>query len=46
MCGLASSGPRADIDSFAPVVVKTVPEAGSKDISSARWNQKITFSKK
>src|SRR5579859_3918935 len=34
-----------DIDSFAPVVVKTVPEAGSKDVPPGEFEIKITFSK-
>ncbi len=34
-----------DIDSFAPVVVKTVPEAGSKDVAPGEFEIKITFSK-
>ena len=34
-----------DIDSVAPVVVKTVPEAGSKDVSPGVVEIRITFSK-
>jgi hypothetical protein len=34
-----------DIDSIAPVVVKTVPEAGSKDVSPGIVEIKVTFSK-
>jgi hypothetical protein len=34
-----------DIDSMAPVVVKTVPEAGSKNVSSGEMEIRITFSK-
>jgi len=34
-----------DIDSISPVVVKTVPEAGSKDVSPGVVEIKITFSK-
>ncbi len=34
-----------DIDSFAPVVVKTVPEAGSKNVAPGEFEIKITFSK-
>lgn len=34
-----------DIDNFAPVVVKTVPEAGSKDVPPGEFEVKITFSK-
>jgi hypothetical protein len=34
-----------DIDSFAPVVVKTMPEAGTKDVAPGEYEIKITFSK-
>jgi len=34
-----------DIDSIAPVVVKTVPEAGSKDVSPGTVEIRVTFSK-
>ena len=34
-----------DIDSIAPVVVKTAPEAGSKDVSPGVIEIKVTFSK-
>jgi RNA polymerase sigma-70 factor (ECF subfamily) len=34
-----------DIDNFAPVVIKTVPEAGSKDVVPGEFDVKITFSK-
>ena len=34
-----------DIDSFAPVVVKAVPQAGSKDVPPGEYEIKITFSK-
>ena len=34
-----------DIDSFAPVVVKTVPEAGSKAVAPGETEIKVTFSK-
>ena len=34
-----------DIDNFAPVVVKTIPEAGSKDVAPGEMEIKITFSK-
>jgi len=43
---LAPQSSRAqDIDNFAPVVVKTVPEAGSKDVPPGEFEVKITFSK-
>ncbi len=45
-CWLAPQAGRAqDIDNFAPVVVKTVPEAGSKDVAPGEFDVKITFSK-
>jgi hypothetical protein len=34
-----------DIDSMPPVVVKTVPEAASKDVPPGEYEVKITFSK-
>jgi hypothetical protein len=34
-----------DVDSIAPVVVKTVPEAGSKDVSPGVVEIRVTFSK-
>lgn len=34
-----------DIDNFAPVVIKTVPEAGSKDVPPGEFEIRITFSK-
>lgn len=34
-----------DIDTIAPVVVKTVPEAGSKDVSPGEVEIRVTFSK-
>jgi hypothetical protein len=39
------TGQAQDIDNFAPVVVKTVPEAGSKDVPAGEFEIKITFSK-
>jgi hypothetical protein len=46
LCGWATQTVRAqDIDNFAPVVVKTVPEAGSKDVPPGEYEVKITFSK-
>jgi hypothetical protein len=46
LCQFAPQTSRAqDIDSFAPVVVKTVPEAGSKDVPPGEYEVKITFSK-
>jgi len=34
-----------DVDSMAPVVVKTVPAAGAKDVAPGEMVVKITFSK-
>lgn len=34
-----------DVDSVAPVVVKTVPEAGAKDVAPGEVEIKVTFSK-
>ena len=46
MCQFAPQVSHAqDIDSIAPVVVKTVPEAGSKDVSTGIVEIKVTFSK-
>lgn len=45
-CQLAPVSSRAqDVDSVAPVVVKTVPEAGAKDVAPGEIKIKITFSK-
>lgn len=45
-CAVATQiGHAQDIDAFAPVVVKTVPEAGSKDVAPGEMEVKITFSK-
>jgi RNA polymerase sigma-70 factor (ECF subfamily) len=38
-------GHAQNIDSMAPVVVKTVPEAGTKDVSPGIVEIKVTFSK-
>jgi len=45
VCGLAQNASLPDIDNFAPVVVKTVPEAGSKDVSPGEVEIRVTFSK-
>jgi hypothetical protein len=46
ICQFAPQTSRAqDIDNFAPVVIKTVPEAGSKDVPPGEFEVKITFSK-
>ena len=39
------TGHAQDVDSIAPVVVKTVPEAGSKDVAPGEVEIKVTFSK-
>ena len=45
-CQLAPQNARAqDIDNFAPVVVKTVPEAGTKNVPPGEFEVKVTFSK-
>jgi hypothetical protein len=45
-CQFAPQISRAlDIDSMPPVVVKTVPEAGSKDIAPGEVEIRVTFSK-
>ena len=45
-CQLAPQFCRAqDIAAFAPVVVKTIPEAGAKDVPPGEMEVKITFSK-
>lgn len=46
--GLAGSAARADdvtLESAAPVVVKTVPEAGASDVDAKLTEIKVTFSK-
>jgi hypothetical protein len=46
VCQFAPHISRAqDIDSVAPVVVKTVPEAGSKDVAPGEAEIKVVFSK-
>ena len=46
LCQFAPQFARAqNIDSMAPVVVKTVPEAGSKDVAPGTVEIKVTFSK-
>jgi RNA polymerase sigma-70 factor (ECF subfamily) len=46
LCHFATNASRAqDVDSMAPVVVKTVPEAGSKDVSPGEMEIRVTFSK-
>jgi hypothetical protein len=45
LCMLTQSSQAQDIDSFPPVVVKTIPEAGSKDVSPGVFEVRITFSK-
>jgi len=45
LCGWAQTGAAPDIDTIAPVVVKTVPEAGSKDVAPGETEIKVVFSK-
>ena len=46
ICQFAPQIGRAqDVDSIAPVVVKTVPEAGTKDVSPGEMEIRVTFSK-
>ena len=46
LCPFVTTLTRAqDIESVAPVVVKTVPEAGSKDVSPGVVEIRVTFSK-
>lgn len=42
---LAQTEVTPTVDSVAPVVVKTVPEAGSKDVAPGEVEIKVTFSK-
>jgi RNA polymerase sigma-70 factor (ECF subfamily) len=42
---LAASGPSATVASAPPVVVKTVPEAGSEGVDPATSEIRVTFSK-
>jgi hypothetical protein len=46
-CGrlLAQNGTTPTVDSVAPVVVKTFPEAGAKDVAPGVVEIKVTFSK-
>ena len=46
LCAVGAATARAqDIDSMAPVVVKTVPEAGTKDVAPGEMEIRVTFSK-
>jgi len=46
ICQIAPQLCRAqDVASMAPVVVKTVPEAGTKDVSPGEMEIRVTFSK-
>jgi RNA polymerase sigma-70 factor (ECF subfamily) len=46
LCQFTSGiGHAQTIDSMAPVVVKTVPEAGTKDVAPGEMEIKVTFSK-
>ncbi len=41
----ARSGDEVSVDNMAPVVVKTIPQAGTKDVDPALKTIKVTFSK-
>lgn len=46
LCQFAPQLSRAeDIDAMPPVVIKTFPEAGAKDVASGEVEIKVTFSK-
>ena len=45
LCGIIGFVRAQDLDSIAPVVVKTVPESGAKDVSPGITEIKVTFSK-
>ena len=46
LCQFATGTSHAqDIDAIAPVVVKTVPEAGTKNVPPGEYEVRITFSK-
>jgi len=45
VCTLAPFSRAQDLDSAAPVVVKTVPEAGGKDVAPGVVEIRVTFSK-
>jgi hypothetical protein len=42
---LSAAEPGQDLDSMPPVVVKTVPESGTKDVAPGVVEIKVTFSK-
>lgn len=42
---LAQTEAAPTVDSVAPVVVKTIPEAGTKDVAAGEVEIKVTFSK-
>ncbi len=42
---MSGTGRAQDIDSMAPVVVKTLPESGAKDVAPGVVEIKVTFSK-
>lgn len=46
LCTLVTGTVRAQtIESMPPVVVKTVPESGAKDVASGEFELRVTFSK-
>jgi hypothetical protein len=44
-CAVVATAHAQDIDSMAPVVVKTVPQSGAKDVAPGTVELKVTFSK-
>jgi hypothetical protein len=45
LCGLAQISRAQDMESMAPVVVKTVPEAGGKEVAPGIMEIRVVFSK-
>jgi RNA polymerase sigma-70 factor (ECF subfamily) len=45
LTGRAQTAATATVDSVAPVVIKTVPEAGAKEVTAGVVELKVTFSK-
>lgn len=45
LCGVAFVALSQTIESMPPVVIKTVPESGSKEVAAGETEIKVTFSK-
>ena len=45
LCGAAAQAQTKTVDSMPPVVVKTVPQSGAKDVEAGTVEVKVTFSK-